>query len=71
MDIATKRKMAECMDAMDNFLKVRQQGIADGTYYDDDEDDDQFCDPLAAPQQPFSDGAPQHIHEEPKKDLFR
>jgi hypothetical protein len=32
---------------------------------------EQLVDPLAAPQQPFSDGAPQMIHGEGKRDLFK
>ena len=58
---------------MDEFLKNREKGIADGTYYDDDEDDDlKEGNTIPAPKQPpFSDSPPSHIHGAGnKKDLF-
>jgi hypothetical protein len=55
---------------MDAWLKQRDQEIAAGTYYDDD--DEPPCNPLDAPaSEPFySDGPPEKIHGQPDQELW-
>jgi hypothetical protein len=55
---------------MDAWLQRRDREIAEGTYYD--EDDDPPCNPLdAPPSEPFySDGPPEKIHGQPDQELW-
>ena len=52
---------------MDAWLQRRDREIAEGTYYDDDDEDEPPCDPLDAPPQPFSDLPPQKFMASPIK----
>ena len=55
---------------MDAWLQRRDREIAEGTYYDDD--DEPPCNPLdAPPSEPFySDGPPEKIHGQPDQELW-
>jgi hypothetical protein len=55
---------------MDAWLQRRDREIAEGTYYDDE--DEPSCDPLdAPPSEPFySDGPPEKIHGQPDQELW-
>ena len=55
---------------MDAWLQRRDREIAEGTYYDDDCDEDlEEGNTFPVPTQaPFSDGAPERIHGEGKED---
>jgi hypothetical protein len=55
---------------MDAWLQRRDREIAEGTYYDDD--DEPPCNPLdAPPSEPFySDGPPEKIHGKPDQELW-
>jgi hypothetical protein len=68
-----KAKILKLIEMMDAFLKNRDQGIAEGTYYDDDEDKD--CElaegnTMPTPTQPFSDGTPEKIHGQPDQEVW-
>jgi hypothetical protein len=64
-----RTKVDRMIAKMDAWLKQRDQEIAAGTYYDDDDQEDEPpCDPLDAPQQPFSDSPPEKIHGQPEQD---
>jgi hypothetical protein len=55
---------------MDAWLQRRDREIAEGTYYDDN--DEPPCSPLdAPPSEPFySDGSPEKIHGQPDEELW-
>jgi hypothetical protein len=55
---------------MGAWLQQRDREIAEGTYYDDD--DEPPCNPLEAPpSEPFySDGPPEKIHGQPDEELW-
>jgi hypothetical protein len=64
----TKEKLAQLDAAIDEWLKMK------ALCPDEDEDEENVLNPLAAPQQ-FGDGErggpPGTIHGEPKRDLFK
>jgi hypothetical protein len=64
-----KSRVDRMIKMMDEFLI---QHFKD-SLSDDDEDEDEFLDPLdAPPSEPFySDSPPEQIHGQPKKDLFK
>jgi hypothetical protein len=55
---------------MGAWLQQRDREIAEGNYYDDD--DEPPCNPLEAPpSEPFySDGPPEKIHGQPDEELW-
>lgn len=64
-----KSRVDRMISMMDDFLKQREEDKLNG--YDDDDDCDEYLNPLEAPgNAPFSDSPPAQIHGEPKKDLF-
>lgn len=74
-----KSRLDRMIALMDAWLRRRDREIAEGTYYDDDEDTDpvQFQEgtgrnpPIAEPPaMPQEDTAPAHIHGAASRDLF-
>lgn len=67
-------QMEDIVNRLDTLQKRRARNDALEDLDDDEEDIEEeydVTDPLAAPQQPFSDSPPQRIHGEPfKRDLF-
>jgi hypothetical protein len=65
-----RARLDRMLSLMDAWLQRRDREIAEGTYYD--EDDDPPCNPLdAPPSEPFySDGPPERIHGQPDQELW-
>jgi hypothetical protein len=63
-----RARLDRMISLMDAWLQRRDREIAEGTYYDDD--DEPPCNPLdATPSEPFySDGPPERIHGEGRED---
>jgi hypothetical protein len=77
---STLQKMNDCIAMMDAWLTRRNQEIAAGTYYDDEDTDPvEFLEspgnrkmPVAEPPaMPQEDSAPQKLHGAGTKDLFK
>jgi hypothetical protein len=74
-----KARMQKLIDMMDCYLKQLKDDKLNGYPDDDDEDTDptQFLEalrtlPVSEPPDTFQeDSAPQHIHGQPKRDLFK
>jgi hypothetical protein len=67
---AELQRINDCIDMMDAWLTQRDLQIATGTYYDDDDEDEELAEgnTIPTPTQPFSDGPPERIHGEGRKD---
>ena len=68
-----RARLDRMITLMDAWLQRRDREIAEGTYYDDDEDRD--CEiaegnTMPTPQQPFSDSPPEKIHSQPDQELW-
>jgi hypothetical protein len=67
---AELQRMNDFIEIVDLWLTRREKKIAEGTYYDDD--DEASCNPLNAPPgEPFySDSPPERIHGKPDQELW-
>lgn len=65
---AELQRMNDFIEIMDLWLTRREQEIAEGTYYDDEDCDLAEGNTMPTPTQPFSDGPPERIHGEGRED---
>lgn len=62
--VSKLKQLLDCMDSLITRLDALEKRRARNDEVEDR--DEEIDDPLDAPQQPFSDGAPRRIHGEPE-----